>query len=106
MDVVQPLAAFREGHQSLELMIVLIDSITSQFPRATPDSSIRDLVTWSLLHWRAPRPRFLLLAGNVNSIPSHLVARQFGHIQRDSVMIDQCSPTIDDTELLPLPAML
>lgn len=105
VDVVQPLAAFRAGNQSLAVMVVLLDSITSQFPRATPDSSIRDLVTRSLLHWRTPRPRFLLLAGNVNAIPSHQIASQFWpHFSEDSVMVDQWfASQLTETALVPVP---
>ena len=87
---VQPLAAFRSNHQSLVVVTVLMDSITVQFPRATPDSSVRDFVTRTLTQWRTPRPQFLLLAGNVNVVPSHKIASSLApYSAEDSVMIDQ-----------------
>ncbi len=89
-DIVEPLAAFRQGHQSLAVMTVLLDSVLSQFPRATPDSSIRAFVTRTLTSWQSPHPRFLLLAGTVNTIPSHWVASEFPPMfGEDSVLIDQ-----------------
>jgi hypothetical protein len=88
--IVQPLAAYRSSHQSLSTMIVLMDSIISNFPRSSPDSSIRDFVTRTLTDWTAPAPRFLLLAGNINTVPSHRVASTFFYdFGEDSVMIDQ-----------------
>ncbi|MCC6397902.1 MAG: T9SS type A sorting domain-containing protein [Bacteroidetes bacterium] len=86
----QPLAAYRADQASLATMIVMMDSIVSQFPRWAPDSSIRDFVTWTLTHWTKPAPQFLLLAGNVNTIPSHKTVSMFSeYYGEDSVMIDQ-----------------
>ena len=90
VGAILPLTSFRAGGQSLSVTIVLLDSITSQFPRAKPDSSLRDFVTRTLTHWRTPQPHFLLLAGNVNVVPSHQEASPFAPFaDEDSVMIDQ-----------------
>lgn len=90
VNAVQPLAAFRASQQSLSVVMVLLDSITAQFPRATPDSSVRDFVTRTLTHWQVPHPQFLLLAGNVNVVPSHKIASSLApYFGEDSLMIDQ-----------------
>jgi hypothetical protein len=107
VDAVQPLVTFRASHQSLFAMLVLLDSITSQFPRVTPDSSIRDFVTRTLTHWRAPSPQFLLLAGSVNAVPSHKVASELStYFGEDSIMVDQWFVNqLTETQETPTPGM-
>ncbi len=107
VSAVQPLAAFRVSQQSRAVVIVLIDSIIAQFPRATPDSSVRDFVTHTLTHWRLPRPQFLLLAGNIDAVPSHKIASllpsTFGE---DSVLIDQWLVSgLTQSQELPVPGI-
>jgi hypothetical protein len=106
-NAVQPLVAFRANHQSLAVVTVLMDSITAQFPRATPDSSVRDFVTKTLTQWRTPRAQFLLLAGNVNIVPSHKVASYFEQYSgEDSVMIDQwLASGLTQSQECPTPGM-
>ncbi len=89
VNAIQPLAEFRSIHRSLSVAIVLLDSIDAQFPGHAPDSSIRAFVTYTLTHWRSPHPQYLLLAGNVNVIPSHTMASLLSDFGEDSVMVDQ-----------------
>jgi hypothetical protein len=105
--VVAPLAAYRSSHQSLAVTVVLLDSITSQFPRLAPDSSIRDFVTRTLTAWQKPAPQFLLLAGNINTIPSHKVASEFfPYFDEDSVLIDQWFVNqLTESQSFPAPGM-
>ena len=89
VDAVLPLAQYRRSENSRTVMIVLVDSVVSQFHRATADSSIRDFVTVALTEWSVPRPQFLLLAGNTNIVPSHSMESPFPEILgEDSVLSD------------------
>jgi hypothetical protein len=89
--VVQPLATYRASHNHFAVMTVLMDSIITQFPRATSDSSLRAFVTWMLTHWQNPKPQYLLIAGNGNVIPTHMEVSDLHDppYNEDSVAIDQ-----------------
>ena len=66
------LAAFRHLHDSFTTMVVPFDSVLAQFGTATsPDSALRSFIQYTLKEWQHPSPKYLVLAGNVNTIPSH-----------------------------------
>jgi hypothetical protein len=89
VPTIQPLASFRATANPYSVAIVLLDSITAQFQEATPDSDMRAFLTYTLTSWRAPHPQYLLLAGNVNRIPSHRVADTVGSLGVYTALIDQ-----------------
>ena len=107
VSAIQPLAEFRSNRRSLSVSIVLLDSIAAQFPGHSPDSSIRAFVSYTLTHWQSPHPQYLLLAGNVNVIPSHSVASVFSaEFGEDSVMVDQWYVNqLSESQPIPYPLM-
>ncbi len=71
--VAKELAAFRGANSGFSTMVIDIDSILVQFGQSTsPDTALKNFIQYSLDRWQG-RPQFFVLAGNVNSIPSHLV---------------------------------
>lgn len=69
---VQTLATFRTDNNGLKSAIVIVDSIYSQYRSYTAkDSAIRDFIRYAVRSWKSPAPKYVLLAGNVNVIPSH-----------------------------------
>lgn len=91
-----PLAALRSSRNDYVVMTVLVDSITAQFHRASPDSAIRDFVVTMADRWEQPRPRFCLLAGAPGHVPSHKAPSPFSPtFSEDSVLIDQWFVTRD-----------
>lgn len=86
---IQPLAAFRALHNSFSVVIVLTDSIYSQFHASAPDSSLRAFLTYAHSSWRRPAPNYVLLAGNTPLVPTHMEESYFHEFGEDSVAIDQ-----------------
>jgi len=85
------LANFRRSYNGFVVKIVSIESVYVNFYFSNaPDSSLRSFIGYATMFWRAPRPRFFVLAGNVNTIPSH---KEPGlelppTIHEDSVLVD------------------
>jgi hypothetical protein len=92
VNTMLPLAAFRTTHNGLVVKVMTTDSIYLQFGQSTsPDSAIRRFVTYALTTWEDPKPKYFLLAGNINAVPSH---KEPGlnippMISEDSIMVDQ-----------------
>jgi hypothetical protein len=92
VSAAEQLAAFRTSHSALSAKIVIVDSIYHQFnATTTADSAIRDFIRYTLSNWKTPKPNFFLLAGNVNTVPSH---KEEGlqlqlDLLEDSIMVDQ-----------------
>jgi hypothetical protein len=96
IETAEELAEFRNIHNSFTTMVVSIDSIKTQFSETnqntSPDTCLRNFIQYTLLNWAEPKPKYFLLAGNVNFIPSHmeLESEIFTDIAHyDSLMIDQ-----------------
>jgi hypothetical protein len=89
----QTLADFRQAHDGLLSLVVPIDSIVTQFGTGIrPDSALKDFIRCALTGWKDPKPRYFLLAGNVNCIPSHFEPEQLvdpEHAVYDSLFIDE-----------------
>lgn len=89
----QDLADFRQTHDGLRSIVVPFDSILTQFGAGTsPDSALRGFIGCALSTWGTPRPRYFLLAGNIDAIPSHFEPEQLvdpDHAVFDSLFIDQ-----------------
>lgn len=89
VQIAETLGAFRASHDGFNVAIATTDSIYSQFGQGIPpDSAIREFVTFALTAWEEPPPGYFILAGNVNTVPSHKEPGiQF--INEDSIMVDQ-----------------
>ncbi|MBN2105535.1 T9SS type A sorting domain-containing protein [bacterium] len=58
--------------QGLKVELIFMDQITNEFIEAGEEpEQIRSFVTYALEHWRAPKPRYLLLVGDSDIIPSY-----------------------------------
>jgi len=89
LPTLEPLAAFRTTHNGFSVLAITTEEIYAAFGEGMPsDSAIREFVTFALVTWEDPNPQFFLLAGNVNSVPSH---KEPGveFIGEDSIMVDQ-----------------
>ncbi|MBI5474431.1 MAG: hypothetical protein HY961_19005, partial [Ignavibacteriae bacterium] len=91
VQTIQPLADYRSVHNGFRVRIEQTDSIYAQFGQGTsPDSAIKRFIRNALTTWQDPKPQYFLLAGNVNSVPSHkengIVAPPL--IYEDSIMVD------------------
>ncbi len=87
--IMQPLADFRQSHNGFNTAIVTTEAIYQVFrQRTAPDSAIREFITYALTSWSNPKPQYFLLAGNVNTVPSHKEPG-FETYREDSIMVDQ-----------------
>lgn len=85
----ETLASFRSLHNGLVARVVPVESVLVQFGRELPpDQALKSFLRYALTQWRAPRPQFILLAGNVNTVPSHAESVDLG-LPPDSAMVDQ-----------------
>ncbi|MCA9734484.1 MAG: T9SS type A sorting domain-containing protein [Deferribacteres bacterium] len=62
-----------------------IDDAFSYWPQK--EKALREFVTYAQIYWPAPAPRFLLLVGNQEKIPSFQV--KFQNSVKDSVAVDE-----------------
>ena len=89
IPAVQPLALGRSVHNGFAVGIAVTDSIYSSFGKGTTaDTAIKKFITYALASWKAPAPKYFLLAGNVNTVPSHK-EQGFMFVGEDSIMVDR-----------------
>ncbi len=92
VKTLQPFAKWRES-KFITVKTVTLDQILNEFPDTlTVAQSIRDFLSYAYSYWQSPKPRYVLLAGGVDYIPSIRV-RSFLAIDpqflEDSVSIDE-----------------
>jgi hypothetical protein len=91
VSTIQPLADFRTSHNSFSAGIAVTDSIYASFGAGTsPDTAIKQFIQYTFSSWEEPLPEFILLAGTVNTVPSHR-ERGIQHGQdvlEDSICVD------------------
>ena len=88
IPAVQPLALRRSVHNGFAVGIAVTDSIYSSFGKGTTaDTAIKKFITYALASWKAPAPKYFLLAGNVNTVPSH-TEQGFTFVGEDSIRVD------------------
>ncbi|MBM2840758.1 MAG: hypothetical protein HW412_1286, partial [Bacteroidetes bacterium] len=88
-STMQQLSTHRSTHSHLRVAIVTTDAIYQIFGQGVrADSAIRAFVTFTLTSWSDPKPQYFLLAGNVNTVPSHKEQSLFPESE-DSIMVDQ-----------------
>jgi hypothetical protein len=92
VTAIQPLAVYRATHDSYSVGIAVTDSIYASFGASTsPDTAIRRFVRYALESWQKPAPEYILLAGTVNTVPSHKEQGMYypPDIIEDSICVDQ-----------------
>ncbi len=92
--IAERLAEFRRQKNGFTAKVVDMDSILDQFGTGvSPDTALRNFIQYAVNKWAAPVPAFFVLAGNINTIPSHPESETLNDRQSteaDSVlMIDQ-----------------
>lgn len=88
---IKPFAEWRES-KNMEVRIVELDSLYSEFPDTSESNSIRDFVSYSLEYWTDPKPKYLLLVGNGNILPSNIVQSFLsgsGNKREGAILIDE-----------------
>jgi len=98
VSIVSPLADFRALHNRFTTAIITTDAIYNIFGQGIPaDSAIREFVTFAMTNWAEPKPKYFLLGGNVNAVPSHKEPGILPGLE-DSIMVDQwLSEGVHDT---------
>ena len=83
----ETLAVLHRDRDGLRTMVVCIDSVTAQFGRGvTPDTALRAFLRFANAHWASPAPRYVVLAGNVDRVPSHPEAESLNEPGCDTVL--------------------
>lgn len=78
--------------QGLNLKLVDIDDVYSEFKDTLSNQeTVREFVSYALENWQEPKPKYLLLAGDTEIIPSYIVKSSFADTDydEDSVAIDE-----------------
>jgi hypothetical protein len=89
IGAVQPLALRRAVHNGFAVGIAVTDSIYHAFGKGTTaDTAIKRFITYALESWTSHVPKYFLLAGNVNTVPSHR-EQGFTFVGEDSIMVDR-----------------
>ncbi len=87
----ETLAAFRREKNGFSAMVVGVDSIVAQFGAGTtPDTAMKNFMQYALNNWSDPKPQYFVLAGNTNTVPSHVEPETIPVFSYDTLlMIDQ-----------------
>lgn len=93
-EFVQTLEVFANWREqkNLNVHIVSLSEIYTEFPDSTKSSSIRNFVSYSLTYWTDPKPSYVLLVGSTRLLPSYKVISQFYNVpelNEDSVSVDE-----------------
>lgn len=78
--------------KNLDIKLVELPHIYSEFPNISKSHSIREFVSYALSHWKDPKPKYLLLVGGISILPSYRVSSRFAdypYLKEDSVSIDE-----------------
>ena len=78
--------------KGLNVELVELGNIYSEFSDSTQSSSIRDFISYALTYWSDPKPKYLLLVGGISLLPSNRLKSKYAYIpdlHEDSVSIDE-----------------
>jgi hypothetical protein len=94
----ETLAAFRHKNNGFATMVVSVDTIVTQFGAGTtPDTAMKNFMQYTLNNWSDPKPQYFVLAGNTNTVPSHLEPETIPESGYDTLlMIDQWFVEVPD----------
>lgn len=87
----QPFVDWRQS-KNLNVKVVELQQIYSEFADSTKSKSIRAFVSYTLTYWDDPKPRYILLVGGTKLLPSYKVSSRFANYangKEDSVSIDE-----------------
>jgi hypothetical protein len=73
--------------EGFKVYTILLKDIESEFPSVKSSESIRDFISYALTNWHDPKPKYILLAGDIEFIPSIRIASIFPTLV-DSVSVD------------------
>jgi hypothetical protein len=101
------LIKFKDWRQSGDMSVVMIniDSIYKEFPSNSNAQSIHDFFTYACSDWNKPLPRFALLVGGINQIPSVKIKNEINISGVDSISIDEYLVSDTSAKKLPLLAL-
>ena len=90
VNTLQPFAEWRQL-QNLNVKVVELQQIYSEFPDSSEPYSIRDFISYTLTYWSDPKPKYILLVGNSEFLPDYKVPSMFADTTHyeDSVAIDE-----------------
>jgi Peptidase family C25/Secretion system C-terminal sorting domain len=87
----QPFVDWRQS-KNLNVKVVELQQIYSEFADSTKSNSIRAFVSYALAYWDDPKPRYILLVGGTKLLPSYKLPSRFVNYangKEDSVSIDE-----------------
>lgn len=87
----QPFVEWRQ-QKGFTVKVADIQNVYTEFPDSGAQFSIRDFISYALTYWQNPKPKYVLLVGGINFIPSYYVASSFASdtsLHEDSVAIDE-----------------
>jgi hypothetical protein len=88
LPLASQLASFRSTNDGFTTLAVSIDTILAQFELgSSPDSALKAFIQYAIHSWQEPVPRYFVLAGNINTVPSHHEASFVS--DDDSLWMDQ-----------------
>jgi hypothetical protein len=92
LPLAERLASFRSMNDVYVTMAVSFDSVLAQFGSGSyPDSALRGFIQYAIQTWQEPVPKYFVLAGNINTIPSHHEAENSidtAYTKYDSLYVD------------------
>jgi len=91
IQTLQPFIEWRE-QKNLKIAIAELSQIYTEFPDSTESSSIRNFLSYSLSYWEDPKPKYVLLVGGTDFLPSYRVSSRFVNFPNhpeDSVSVDE-----------------
>ncbi len=69
----ETLATYRQAKNNFTTMVVDVDTVLAQFGSGiSPDTALKNFIQYALNKWSDPKPQYFVLAGNTNTIPSHI----------------------------------
>jgi hypothetical protein len=90
-ETLQPLIDFRTA-EGINIRLIDINQIYDEFlDTLTTHEAIQHFISYTLQYWEQPQPKYVLLAGDTDIIPSFRFASMFNdhpRIEEDSVSID------------------
>ena len=94
---------WRQKKSGLNIKIILIDDIYSQFYSKNKVESLNEFTTYAMNNWEKPFPRFILLVGSIIHIPSNKFISIYSQMyNEDSVSFDQWyAINKNDSDLIP-----
>ena len=88
-SAISPLATHREN-QGLTVRFAGINQIYQEFGDSLVNAKkIRHFVSYALEYWQSPKPKYLLIVGDTEIIPSYKLASSLASVGEDSVSIDE-----------------